>query len=194
MPATLRNGSPRRVLSARVQITQTYLRLKTDSEQLILFLSSCHSYVIRVVTDRRNCKFTTSNEMAMSEAEDLIKHPSPAKALMSIGFTRNEANAFLSRIENKFTADKTKIVRYRQYRSSLLDYRGLLTVVCAYALMVWVYVIAMQLRWPDAIYWPLALWLPIRIDYLGEMAFVGSFFLACGACIAKVRLTRRKDA
>lgn len=127
----------------------------------------------------------------MKEAEDLIAHPSPAKSLMSIGFTRNEANAFLSRIENTFTGKQTKIVRYRQRRSSILEYRGLITVVCGYALMVWLYVIAMQLRWPEAVYWPLALWLPIRIDYLGEIAFAASFLLACGACIAKVKFSRR---
>jgi hypothetical protein len=123
----------------------------------------------------------------MTDAEALLEQPTPVQTLVSIGFTRNEANAFLNRVENSFVTKSTKIVRYRQQKRSFLDYKTLLTVVWGYALMVWLYVIAMQLRFPDSVYWPLAVWLPIRIDYLGEIAFIFSFLLACGICISRTR-------
>jgi len=51
-------------------------------------------------------------------------------------------------------------------------------VLCTWTLSVWLYVIAMQLRYTDAVHWPLAVWLPIRLDYLGEAAFVLSLIFA----------------
>jgi hypothetical protein len=51
-------------------------------------------------------------------------------------------------------------------------------VIWGYWLAVWLYVIAMQLRYPNTVYWPLAVWLPIRLDYLGEAAFFISFVFA----------------
>ena len=53
-----------------------------------------------------------------------------------------------------------------------------LVVVWGYTIAVWLYVVAMQLRYPSSVYWSLALWLPIRLDYLGEAAFILSFLLA----------------
>lgn len=55
---------------------------------------------------------------------------------------------------------------------------------------VWLYVIAMQLRYPDSVYWPLAVWLPIRLDYLGEAAFVLSFVFAM--VTTKISATKRR--
>ena len=43
---------------------------------------------------------------------------------------------------------------------------------------VWLYVIAYQLRYNDSVYNTLAWWFPIRMDYLGEAAFVLSFLFA----------------
>jgi len=51
-------------------------------------------------------------------------------------------------------------------------------VIWGYLVGVWLYVIAMQLRYPSSVYWSLAIWLPIRLDYLGEIAFSFSFIFA----------------
>jgi len=51
-------------------------------------------------------------------------------------------------------------------------------VFCVYSFAVWVYVIAFQVVNPDSVYLGLAWWLPIRLDYLGEAAFVLSFVFA----------------
>jgi hypothetical protein len=51
-------------------------------------------------------------------------------------------------------------------------------VIWGYSMAVWLYVIAMQLRYANSVYWPLAVWFPIRLDYLGEIAFVLSFLFA----------------
>jgi hypothetical protein len=51
-------------------------------------------------------------------------------------------------------------------------------VLCIYSFAVWVYVVAFQVANPDSVYWGLAWWLPVRLDYLGEAAFVLSFVFA----------------
>jgi hypothetical protein len=124
----------------------------------------------------------------MTVTQELVERPTPLETLTLIGFTRNEANAFLGRIENSFTPP-IKVFRYRKEQRNFLNYRKFLTVVWGYALMVWAYVVAMQLRFPESVYWRLALWLPIRMDYLGEIAFVSSFILACGIAIGNARST-----
>jgi len=63
-------------------------------------------------------------------------------------------------------------------------------VIWGYSMGVWLYVIAMQLRYPDSVYWPLAVWLPIRLDYLGEAAFVLSFVFAM--VTTKISATKRR--
>lgn len=41
-----------------------------------------------------------------------------------------------------------------------------------FGLAAWAYVVAMQLSNPDSVTWPLAWWLPIRMDYFAEIAFI----------------------
>ena len=41
-----------------------------------------------------------------------------------------------------------------------------------FGLLAWTYVVAMQLRSFHIVYGPLAMWLPIRLDYFGEAAFL----------------------
>ena len=41
-----------------------------------------------------------------------------------------------------------------------------------FGLLCWLYVIAMQITNPESIYWPLTIWIPIRMDYFGEASFV----------------------
>jgi hypothetical protein len=56
--------------------------------------------------------------------------------------------------------------------------RRICVVLWGYCLAVWLYVIAFQLRYSRSVYYPLAWWLPIRLDYLGEIAFALSFIFA----------------
>ena len=51
-------------------------------------------------------------------------------------------------------------------------------VGCFYGLLMWGYTVAMQLRDERTIYYALAWWLPIRLDYFGEIGFVVSFLFA----------------
>lgn len=66
-------------------------------------------------------------------------------------------------------------------------------VIWGYSVAVWLYVIAMQLRYPNSVTWPLAVWVPIRLDYLGEAAFVLSFAFAMITALVSVVKRRVSD-
>ncbi len=101
----------------------------------------------------------------------------PYDTLKAIGFSTDEAKAFLAGVSdaaNSKTVDEPKreverVVKYTAQRSERRRLRSktLLLVVWGYAFAVWLYVIAMQFLYPNSIYWTLATWLPIRLDYLG---------------------------
>lgn len=97
------------------------------------------------------------------------------KVLTSIGLTQEDARQFLRRLPQLQESRGMTIISRRRDFSRL---QRLSIVLCAWSLSVWLYVIAMQLRYPDAVYWPLAVWLPIRLDYLGETAFILSLIFA----------------
>jgi len=120
----------------------------------------------------------------MGASTDSAISPNPIESLTSIGFTTREAKAFLARIENSYSAKvkptPVRVVRYSEQRhnSRRAWVKGTLVAVWGYAFAVWLYVIAMQLRYANSVYWPLAVWVPIRMDYLGEAAFLLSFLVA----------------
>ncbi|MCD6575662.1 MAG: hypothetical protein J7K73_00710 [Nanoarchaeota archaeon] len=41
-----------------------------------------------------------------------------------------------------------------------------------FGLLIWLYVIAMQIAHPESVSWTFVYWLPIRMDFVGEVAFV----------------------
>jgi hypothetical protein len=96
------------------------------------------------------------------------------KVLTSIGLTQEDARQFLKRLPQ--LQESRGIISSKRRDFSRLQHLSI--VLCAWSLSVWLYVIAMQLRYPDAVYWPLAVWLPIRLDYLGEAAFILSLIFA----------------
>ena len=51
-------------------------------------------------------------------------------------------------------------------------------VGCIYGLLMWGYVVALEVRREDWVYDILATWVPIRLDYFGEIGFVISFLCA----------------
>lgn len=58
--------------------------------------------------------------------------------------------------------------------------KSLLETSFLFSLLVWLYVIAMQIAHPESVAWTFTYWLRIRLDYVGEIAFVTSvisFFL-----------------
>ena len=128
---------------------------------------------------------TVSAVVNASESDELYR---PYDTLTAIGFTKEEAKSFLTGIENTFDSQaiigpKSKpdrVLKYRAERTALTRsrFKGLLLVVWGYAFAVWLYVVAMQLFYPKSLYWPLATWVPIRLDYFGEAAFVFSFIMA----------------
>jgi len=111
----------------------------------------------------------------------------PYDTLKAIGFTKDEAKGLLSTITD--AGDKQLpptpkkppdvVVSFSQQRAERrARLRKVLLIVWGYAVAIWLYVIALQLFYPVSIYWPLATWLPIRVDYVGEGAFIFSFFVA----------------
>lgn len=43
-----------------------------------------------------------------------------------------------------------------------------------FGLLGWVYIVAMQIARLESAYWNLAWWLPLRLDYFGEICFIAS--------------------
>lgn len=41
-----------------------------------------------------------------------------------------------------------------------------------FGLLVWIYVIAMQIAHPESVSWTFVYWLPVRMDFVGEISFV----------------------
>lgn len=41
-----------------------------------------------------------------------------------------------------------------------------------FGLLVWLYVIAMQIAHPESVSWTFTYWLRIRMDFVGEISFV----------------------
>ncbi len=137
------------------------------------------------------------------ESDELYR---PYDTLKAIGFSTDDAKSFLGGIENE-AASQIKAepksepdiaIKHSTQRADRRRYRvkGLLLIVWGYAFAVWLYVIAMQLVYPNSLYWPVATWLPIRLDYFGESAFFFSFIVSI-AVIWTQRLsprTRRNPA
>lgn len=111
----------------------------------------------------------------------------PYDTLKAIGFTKDEAKAFLTTVETtaaiqpptepKKAPDME--VKFRTQKSELRhsQMKKFLLILWGYAFAVWIYVITTQFLHPEWIYGPFATWLPIRMDYIGEAAFVASFIV-----------------
>jgi hypothetical protein len=128
----------------------------------------------------------------MAEMEAIVKEEAdpnyrPYDTLKAIGFTKDEAKAFLTNVETTAAAElpaepkkapETE-VKFRMQESELRrsQMKRLLLIVWGYAFAVWIYLIATQFFHPEWIYGPFATWLPIRMDYIGEGAFVASFII-----------------
>jgi hypothetical protein len=69
-------------------------------------------------------------------------------------------------------------LRKQQFLNRFATLRNLVAVLWVYSFAVWVYVIAFQFSNPNSVYWPLATWFPMRLDYFGELGFLASFVLA----------------
>ena len=128
------------------------------------------------------------------ESDELYR---PYDTLKAIGFSTDDAKSFLGGIETE-TAGQIKpepkkepdtVVKYRTQLSERKNSRltGTLVVVCGFSVAVWLYVIAMQFFYPASIYWPLVTWLPIRLDYVGEAAFVFALFIAISVVMVNAR-------
>ncbi len=148
--------------------------------------------------DRATLAFVASLMVSEKELNELYR---PYDTLKAIGFGTDEAKSFLTEIakaaENQTItepkAEAERVVKYSTQRSELRRSRskGVLLVAWGYAFAVWLYVIAMQLFYPQSIYWPLATWLPIRLDYFGEAAFVFSFIMAAAVTMMNTGLNLR---
>jgi hypothetical protein len=69
-------------------------------------------------------------------------------------------------------------LRKQQLLDRIATLRSFAAVLWAYSFAIWIYVIVFQYTNPGSVYWPLATWLPIRLDYFGEAGFLSSFLFA----------------
>ena len=127
----------------------------------------------------------------------------PYDILKAIGFTKEEAKGFLGYIEASAEAQlppepkkapdmERKFREQKQSRRAQL--KNILLIVWGYAFAVWLYVIAVQFLHPDWIYQPFATWLPIRMDYVGEAAFVASFIIITAVTMWHTKEAYQSDA
>lgn len=112
----------------------------------------------------------------------------PDEVLRSLGFTADESQALIKRIEDR-QVERTRRV-YASLKTSSNKLRRVSIVLWGYSFGVWLYVIAMQLRYPESPYWPFAVWIPIRLDYIGELAFFLSFIFGIFAITWTTREVR----
>jgi len=143
---------------------------------------------------------TVSSVVNESESRELYR---PYDTLKAIGFTKDEAKSFLAGVENAFDSqtiitpksEPDRVLKYRAERSELRRSRlkSLLMIAWGYTFAVWLYVVAMQLFHPESLYWPLATWMPIRLDYFGEAAFICSFLMATAVTMWNTRLNLRTE-
>jgi len=110
------------------------------------------------------------------------------EVLRSLGFTADESRALIKRIEDGQN-ERTRRV-YTSLKTSSNKLRRVSIVLWGYSVAVWVYVIAMQLRYPESPHWPFAVWIPVRLDYLGELAFFLSFIFGLFAITWTAREVR----
>ena len=144
-----------------------------------------------VTADRNRWSNVISSVSLLVTDAELNELYRPYDTLKAIGFSNDEAKSFLEGIAKTAESQKIaepkaeaeRVVNYAAQRSELRRSRskGLLLVAWGYSFAIWLYVIAMQLLDPKSIYWPLATWLPIRLDYFGEAAFAFSFVMAAAA-------------
>jgi hypothetical protein len=141
-------------------------------------------------------------EAVMVAKEEEDENYRPYDTLKAIGFTKDQAKGFLTNIEE---AAATQLppepkkepeieVKFRAQKSELRSARlkKFLLIAWAYAFAVWMYVIAVQFLHPEWIYEPFATWLPIRMDYVGEAAFVASFIIITAITMWNTKRSIRK--
>ncbi|MGP8069498.1 MAG: hypothetical protein ACLP5V_06375 [Candidatus Bathyarchaeia archaeon] len=143
--------------------------------------------------------FVLATSFMMAEAE-LNELHRPYDTLKAIGYSTDEAKAFVASIENaaqnqtipepKSESDKV-VNRAQRSEPERSAFRGFMLVAWGYLFAVWLYVVAMQLFYPESIYGALAIWLPFRLDYFGETAFVFSFIIATAFILSKPKLNLR---
>lgn len=112
----------------------------------------------------------------------------PDEVLRSLGFTPDESQALIKRIEDR-QVERTRQV-YTSLKTSSTKLRRVSIVLWGYSFAVWLYVIAMQIRYPESPHWPFAVWIPVRLDYLGELAFFLSFIFGIFAITWTAREVR----
>jgi hypothetical protein len=123
----------------------------------------------------------------MAAKEDEYENYRPYDTLKAIGFTKDQAKGLLANIEEaaatQLPPEPKKApeieIKFQTQRAELRRrrFKNILLIVWGYAFAVWLYVIAIQLFHPQWIYGPFATWLPIRMDFVGEAAFVVSFII-----------------
>ncbi|MGA2973288.1 MAG: hypothetical protein ABSE39_11805 [Candidatus Bathyarchaeia archaeon] len=115
----------------------------------------------------------------VADADDVLRR---------LGFTADQSQALIKRIEDGQNARTRRV--YTSLKTSSNKLRRVSIVLWGYSFAVWVYVIAMQLRYPESPYWPFAVWIPVRLDYLGELAFFLSFIFGLFAITWTAREVR----
>ena len=99
----------------------------------------------------------------------------PMEILTSMGLTGSESRRLMQRLEAERKDQALRL--FVSAKKSSTKLRRTAVILWLYSLLVWLYVIAMQLRYPDSPHMAFAQWIPVRMDYLGEAAFFLSLIL-----------------
>jgi hypothetical protein len=126
-----------------------------------------------LVTHGKNSIVASVRTKATVLVVDSTREKGPMEILTSMGLTGAESRQLMKRIEAERKDQALKLFVSAKKSSTRL--RRVTIILWMYSLIFWLYVIAMQLRYPESPYWPLAQWLPVRMDYVGEVAFILSF-------------------
>jgi len=146
-------------------------------------------------SDKDTIRYLMSVGMRQKDAEAWIKARKEGKSFMSgphDGVGRRMDNLWKSGLDHSawgkdmrdiilaardLKGAATGKVPARELRK-YATWRTLVALLALYSFVMWVYVISFQIVVPESVYWPLALWLPIRMDYFGEASLVSSFIFA----------------
>lgn len=99
----------------------------------------------------------------------------PMEVLASMGLTGAESRQLMKRIEAERKDQALRL--FVNAKKSSTKLRRMVIILWIYSLVVWPYVIALQLRYPESPRWGFAIWIPVRMDYLSVAAFLFSFIL-----------------
>jgi len=132
---------------------------------------SCYRFSVTHGTNNIIANPTTGGERTVES----LAEKDPMEVLAAMGLTEAESRQLMKRIEDERKDQTLRL--FVNARKSSTKLRRTMIILWIYSLIVWPYVIAMQLRYPESPRWGFAVWIPVRMDYFSVAAFLFSLIL-----------------